>query len=860
MRQPHQRFRQPPLVCLILILFAPFVSSASAKDPEPLIAVAPFEVLVDGLKSPSYLTIDPNDQILLSERNPGQILQVASDRTVTVLIDNLKDPEGLAVDPDGALFVAAKREQGKEGKGQKGVILRRDSRTQGLSVLTNNFQQPKGLTLNQIGNLVLSAEGRAGDNNAKGGLFSIDLTGSITRLADGFKQAQGVIVIPDGSLLVAAEQFKRGNATVEGNLFRLDPTGQVSALISRFLKDPFGVVSDPLQGLYLSGTEFSGPEPEHGVILKRRPDDQVVTFAQGLRHPRGMAFDSHGHLYVVEAEQKRVLKFIAPEPPHADPAPPGFTNQSALVLRGTSEPGALLTVQGGLSPVTGFADATGGFSLIVPLAKNQANTFQLFATAAAGDGLTSTPTSLTVIHDDFFPTVSITNPATAALLRGTCPFTASASDSDGIALMTLQADGSTLLATNVPPFSVSLDTTTLQDGAHTLSATGRDRAGNEAVASVEVTTDNTVPTLTIAAPGNGSTIQTRTPTLQITYSDVTSGVQLSTFHVTLDGSDITMAFTLSPIGATATLSTPLASGGHTLQAQIADQAGNAAIVASAFTVAQTLQVTIITPADGTIVTAGSVLIRGTIQATETDVGVTVNGIPGTVQGNSFAALVPVTPETTTLTTVATTATGMTASNSVAITVSSAQASPIALLAKPQSGVAPLTVEFSLLGAPPAATISLDFDGDGTVDFMGASLEGQVSTYPTPGLYFPMVTITDSQGNQAIVRVLVQVYDQADLNASLQAKWSAMKDALRRGDIGKALESIALSDREEYLPLLTALGPQLSRIDTILTEINPVSFDDDRAEYQMIRIDNGIRISHFILFVKDADGIWRLKFF
>lgn len=118
MRQPHQRFRQPPLLCLILILSATFVSSVSAKGPEPLIAAAPFEVLIDGLKSPTYLTIDPNDQILLSERAPGRILQVASDRTVTVLIDNLKDPEGLVVDPDGALFVAAKRELGEEGKGQ----------------------------------------------------------------------------------------------------------------------------------------------------------------------------------------------------------------------------------------------------------------------------------------------------------------------------------------------------------------------------------------------------------------------------------------------------------------------------------------------------------------------------------------------------------------------------------------------------------------------------------------------------------------------------------------------------------------------------------------------------------------------
>jgi sugar lactone lactonase YvrE len=148
----------------------------------------------------------------------------------------------------------------------------------------------------------------------------------------------------------------------------------------------------------------------------------------------------------------------------------------------------------------------------------------------------------------------------------------------------------------------------------------------------------------------------------------------------------------------------------------------------------------------------------------------------------------------------------------------------------------------------------------TTDLTGPSLEGQIFTYPKPGLYFPTATITDLQGNQVTTTALIQVYDRAALDAALQAKWSGMKDVLRGGDIGKALNSVALSDREGYLPLLTALGPQLSNIDRILTDISPVSFDGDRAEYQMIRIDNGVRISHFVLFAKDLDGIWRLKFF
>lgn len=300
-------------------------------------------------------------------------------------------------------------------------------------------------------------------------------------------------------------------------------------------------------------------------------------------------------------------------------------------------------------------------------------------------------------------------------------------------------------------------------------------------------------------------------------------------------------------------------GPHTVTARATDRAGNRASASVAVTIA-TLRVTITTPSEGANVQAGLLLVRGTVEAAGEEVGVLVNSIPGAVQGTTFAALIPVTPETTTLTATATTATGMTASHSVSITITPASTPTTVLLANPQSGVAPLTVSFSLFGASPGATISVDFDGDGAIDLTGPSLDGQVFTYPKPGLYVPTATITDAQGHQVTTRALIQVYDRATLNASLQAKWSAMKDALRGGDIGKALNSVALNDREGYLPLLTALGPQLSNIDTILTDMSPVAFDGDRAEYQMIRLDNGVRISHFVLFVKDVDGIWRLKFF
>ncbi len=558
--------------------------SAHAPGP-PIVALAPFEIFVDDLNSPRYLAVDSQDLILLSEADPGKILQITPDRKVSLLIDNLEDPEGLALDPaTGAMYLAADRVQGAEGKGQKGVILRRDPHTQALSVVANGFEQPKGLAFDQAGHLVLSAEGRRGANEQGGSLYTIDASGRIALLVEGFKQPQGVIVATDGSFLAAAERFERARSVIDGSLFRVDAAGQVTMVIARPLKDPFGVARDPLDSLYVTGIQAEKAGPDLGVILKRRPDGQTSLFAQGLRHPKGLALDSDGHLYVVEAEQRRLLKFRAPPVPRLDPTPSALTNQATLTLRGTAEPGALLTVRGGSAPITGFADPAAHFSLPVPLNHNASNTRQLFATGAAGDGLTSSPTSITVVHDDLPPTVSLTNPANGALLRGTIPFNATASDVNGIALVTLKVDGLTLGATNAPPFTTPLDTKLLGDGPHTLSATARDNAGNDASTSVIVRIDNTPPSLAIATPGGGSTVPTRTPTLSVTYNDATAGVNQSSFRAILDGSDISAAFALLPTGATATLATPLASGPHTLQVSIADQAGNATSASSLFTV------------------------------------------------------------------------------------------------------------------------------------------------------------------------------------------------------------------------------------------------------------------------------------
>ena len=89
------------------------------------------------------------------------------------------------------------------------------------------------------------------------------------------------------------------------------------------------------------------------------------------------------------------------------------------------------------------------------------------------------------------PTVSITAPANGLIVSGTTALTATATDNVGVAKVQFVVDGSPLgPALTVGPYSFSLNTLTLSNTAHTISAAAYDAAGNEAWSSVTVTVDN----------------------------------------------------------------------------------------------------------------------------------------------------------------------------------------------------------------------------------------------------------------------------------------------------------------------------------------------------------------------------------
>ena len=230
-----------------------------------------------------------------------------------------------------------------------------------------------------------------------------------------------------------------------------------------------------------------------------------------------------------------------------------------------------------------------------------------------------------------------------------------------------------------------------------------------------------------------------------------------------------------------------------------------------------LRLTITDPVDGATVPTGHLLVRGTVEAGGAEVGVAVNRVPAIVRGTTFVAQVPLAASTTALEAVATAAAGASATHTIGVTAEPATL-PVVLRSSPGLGLAPLSVTFTLSGVPSNTPVAWDLDGDGVADQATPAAAPPGFTYAQPGLYVPTARFADSQGKPRTVWAAVQVLDRAALEATTQARWAAMKDALRAGDIPRALTHLATSARPHYDEAFRLLASRLTGNDAILTDL------------------------------------------
>lgn len=148
-------------------------------------------------------------------------------------------------------------------------------------------------------------------------------------------------------------------------------------------------------------------------------------------------------------------------------------------------------------PITSSPYTTNWNSTVV---SDGAHTLYAVALNNAGEYATSS-VSLTV--DNTPPSVSLTAPSSPSTVSGaSVSLSAAASDNIAIKQVQFEVDGTNIgPAITSSPYATTWDSTSIGDGAHSISAVVQDTAGNVATSSISVIVDNTAPTFALFSSG-----------------------------------------------------------------------------------------------------------------------------------------------------------------------------------------------------------------------------------------------------------------------------------------------------------------------------------------------------------------------
>jgi hypothetical protein len=474
---------------------------------------------------------------------------------------------------------------------------------------------------------------------------------------------------------------------------------------------------------------------------------------------------------------------------------------------------------------------------------------------------------VTINKDATPPQITITTPADGAMTNGQTITIAGT--------ITDQNPGTVAVAVNTGP-AIPLTATgtsfsgtaTITNGINTLQYTAIDRAGNTSTHARSITLDQEPPTATVTGI-TPNAVLIGTATITVTATDILSGIQSVTLLV--DGIVKTTliqgpyTFNLDSFGLTA--------GNHTITIRVLDRAGNMTEQSFPVTVQGQLSMQITEPISGTIINKSKAIIKGKVnQNAGMETGVVINGVITHVQGNDFAAIIPLQAGQNIITATATDINGLTAEVSIIIT-SNPQQQAIELSIVPDSGVpatkANGTTSFDTTmsvstSATTTATYAYDTNGDGSPDQSGVNLTQITASYQTPGLYFPTVTVTDTMGNTYTETAIVNVLDRNAVDALLKAKWEGMKAGLAGGNVDTALSYFIPGVRERYKNTFTLLQSTISTIAANMQTIELIYVTERIAKYRIRRdqVYNGQTetITYYIYFSKNAKGIWQIEQF
>lgn len=271
-----------------------------------------------------------------------------------------------------------------------------------------------------------------------------------------------------------------------------------------------------------------------------------------------------------------------------------------------------------------------------------------------------------------------------------------------------------------------------------------------------------------------------------------------------------------------------------------------------------LELAIESPADGTTITGPDVTVSGTVINTSgEETGVTVNGMPATVNGSRFIVNhVPLTEGNNSITITATDADGLTATTSRSITAQAGNY--IRINSNIDSGTGPLNVSLRLDGSFTVTNPTINVQGPVGVAVQQDTQSGTyTATLSIEGIYTVTAGATGPDGQAYIDSVTITVVPRYQLETLLKGKWEGMKAKIAAGDIQSAETYFPSASRQMFQSLFGDVNINgLARLNEV-REVEIYSGAGNYAQGGLIRQDDDGVFSYPMTYSKDELGIWRI---
>ncbi|WP_284116499.1 Ig-like domain-containing protein, partial [Acinetobacter pittii] len=428
----------------------------------------------------------------------------------------------------------------------------------------------------------------------------------------------------DGDTISATATDPAGNTSLPGTeIVDGDGLPPVVSLTDEVTNDATpdlsGSINDPNATIVVTVDGIDYPAVNNGDGTWTLPNDILPTLSEGAHSVTVTATDLAGN---VGTDTGTVtIDTVAPNAPDIDPV------NAVDPITGTAEPDSTVTVSfpdGTTATVVAGPDGTWS----VPNPGNLVDGDTISATATDPAGNTSLPGTEIVDGDGLPPVVSLTDEVTN---DATPDLSGSINDPNATIVVTVDGidypavnngDGTWTLPNDILP--------TLSEGAHSVTVTATDLAGNVGTDTGTVTIDTVAPVVTFPDVSTNDT----TPALTGTIDD-----PLATIVVTVDGVDYPAVNNGDGTWTLADNTLPaLTDGPHTVSVTATDVAGNVSTpVTGTVTVDATAPTLAITAADLNLGLGESTTVTFTFSEAVTGFDATdITLVGGTLAGLSTA--------------------------------------------------------------------------------------------------------------------------------------------------------------------------------------------------------------------------------